>query len=83
MGYRNAQTVLPPALLSALQQYVEGECLYIPRREHRPRASSSAELLIRNEAIWLQYQNGCSVQQLSESYYLSPQAIYKILSKFR
>lgn len=83
MGYRNAKAILPPHLLHALQQYAEGECLYIPCREVHIRPRACAALAQRNEEIWQRYCNGVSVQQLSESYYLSPQAIYKILSKFR
>lgn len=83
MGYRNAKAVLPPQLLSMLQQYAEGECLYIPRREHASYPRASAELEARNAEIWQQYQDGCRVQELAQRYFLTTQAIYKILSKFR
>ena len=32
MPYTNAAQVLPPDLVAAIQQYVDGELLYIPRR---------------------------------------------------
>lgn len=83
MGYRNAKAILPPQLLRTLQQYAEGECLYIPYQEAHTRPRACAALAQRNEEIWQRYRSGVSVQQLAESYYLSPQAIYKILSKFR
>ena len=83
MGYRNAKAVLPPWLLSRLQEYAEGECIYIPRREQVSRPHPCDELTERNAKIWQQYRNGCRVQELAQRYYLSTQAIYKILSKFR
>lgn len=83
MGYRNAKAVLPPQLLAWVQQYVEGECLYIPRRDCVARIRTDQNLHERNTAIWQQYQDGCPVQDLAQRYFLSPQAIYKILSKFR
>jgi len=78
MGYRNGRDVLPPDLLALVQQYAEGECLYIPRRTRIPRTAESV-LDGRNEEIRKRYAEGCSVGQLSLTYYLSPQSIYKIL----
>lgn len=33
MSYKNANGVLPRHLLHAIQQYIDGEYLYIPRKE--------------------------------------------------
>ena len=33
MGYKKATKVLPQHLLRAIQEYVDGEYLYIPRKE--------------------------------------------------
>lgn len=82
MSYRNAEKILPPALLQAIQQYAEGECLYVPRREKQTRrtsAESARQLAERNDAIRSQYRAGWSVRRLAEEYYLSPQSVYKIL----
>lgn len=33
MSYRNAEHILPKELLEKVQEYADGECLYIPRKE--------------------------------------------------
>ncbi len=80
MGYRNGRDVLPPDLLKCVQQYAEGECIYIPRRTRTPRAAVNHPALAgRNAEIRKRYADGCSVRQLTHEYFLSPQSIYKIL----
>ena len=32
MGYKNAVSVFPADLLEAIQQYIDGEYIYIPRK---------------------------------------------------
>lgn len=78
MGYKNGKDLLPPALLKAVQQYAEGECIYIPRISTRPRGQRS-DTAQRNAAIRAKRKAGSSVRQLAQEYFLSPQAIYKIL----
>lgn len=78
MGYKNGKDLLPPALLKAVQQYAEGECIYIPRISPRPRTQRS-DTVQRNAAIRAKRKAGSSVKRLAEEYFLSPQAIYKIL----
>ena len=33
MGYRKAETILPPEVVALIQQYVDGEYIYIHRTE--------------------------------------------------
>ena len=85
MGYKKAMCVLPYELLVAIQQFVDGEYIYIPRKyENRKQwgecNNSRHQLQQRNCAILEQYQCGISVEALAEQYYLSPKTIYKILS---
>ena len=85
MGYKNASSILPRRLLDAVQKYIDGECLYIPRREETrrewgARTGIRSELLIRNSEIAAKRRAGCSVAELAEQYFLSPKAIYKIIS---
>lgn len=78
MSYLNGKDALPAWLLEELQHYVQGACIYIPRKEkksHRQNPMSE-----RNAEIRRKYAEGCSVRVLAEEYYLSPQAVYKILS---
>lgn len=32
MCYQNGKKILPPPLLSAIQEYIDGEYIYIPRK---------------------------------------------------
>ena len=84
MGYKRATGILPNDLLTAVQQYVDGEYIYIPRKtgDKRPWGAlknSRYQLDQRNRAIFEHYQCGISVEELARQYYLSPKTIYKIL----
>ena len=79
MAYRNARDVLPEDVLQIVQRYAAGDCLYIPRDRHLRRPSDA--LKPRNEAIRQAYRQGQTVRELSRKYYLSTQAIYKILHR--
>lgn len=81
MSYRNGREVLPPEVLALVQQYVEGGCVYIPRRKAQGRRTVRKELCERNRMIRSEYASGKSVRTLSEMYFLSSQAIYKILAE--
>lgn len=86
MGYKTAKDVLPAELLRAVQEYVDGEYLYIPRREGCQRnwgenTASRQITLCRNREIRRRYQGGASVRQLAEAYYLSPKTVYKIVAE--
>lgn len=83
MAYQNARDVLPPDVLHLVQRYVQGKCLYIPRADHMPKRLPSDAIRQRNAAIAMAYRSGQSVAALSRQYYLSPQAIYKILRAYR
>jgi len=85
MGYKKAIFVLPNELLVAVQKYVDGEYIYIPRlvgnkKKWGERNNSRYQLNNRNRAILEQYQYGISVEALARQYFLSPKTIYKILS---
>ena len=85
MGYKKAMCVLPNDLLAAVQKYVDGEYIYIPRKAGNKRQwgenkNSRCQLDQRNSAIFEQYQCGICVEALARQYYLSPKTIYKILS---
>ena len=85
MGYKKALCVLPNDLLVAVQKYVDGEYIYIPRKagnkkQWGERKNNRYQLGQRNRAIFEQYQCGISVEALARQYYLSPKTIYKVLS---
>jgi Mor family transcriptional regulator len=85
MGYKNVNGILPHSLIRAVQQYIDGEYVYIPRKETRKRAwgtntGTKQRLLTRNREIIAKRQAGSSVAALAEEYFLSTKAIYKIIN---
>ena len=88
MGYKRAGCVLPKDLLMAVQQHIDGEYIYIPRRVGNRKqwgeCNNSRYLLDkRNQTIFERYQCGVSVEELAEQYYLSAKAVYKIISALK
>lgn len=82
MGYKNVREVLPDDLIKKIQEYVDGEYIYIPRKEKR-NVNSERENTIRDKEIYEKYQNGYTVKRLAEEYFISSQGIYKIIAKQR
>ena len=85
MGYKKAMGVLPNDLIVAVQQFIDGEYIYIPRKDENRKQwgeckNSRHQLKQRNSAIWEHYQCGIPVEALARQYYLSPKTVYKILS---
>ena len=85
MGYKKANGILPHHLLCAVQQYIDGEYLYIPRKEEKKQpwganTGTRQTLLARNREIAAKRRAGCSVVELAERYFLSAKAIYKIIN---
>lgn len=88
MGYKNAICVLPSDLLIAIQQHIDGEYIYIPRKADNKKQwgelkNSRHQLDKRNRAIFEEYLCGTAVEELAERYYLSTKTIYKILSAMK
>lgn len=80
--------MLPPRLLEELQQYIQGELLYIPKQEQTRTpwgelSGSRQSLNIRNQEIYDDHCSGQSVKVLATSYHLSEESIRKIISKLR
>jgi hypothetical protein len=86
LNYRNGKDFLPELLLQQLQEFVEGELIYIPRRSEQ-RAGWGAvngtryKLEMRNREIHLHYVSGMTVRELAEHYHLSVDSIRKVLQK--
>jgi Mor family transcriptional regulator len=88
MGYKKANDILPQALLIAVQQYIDGEYMYIPRKTDSKLpwgANTNTRKIVkaRNKEILDKRLAGCSVGDLAEEYFLSEKAIYKILNAKR
>lgn len=86
MRYLKAQNVLPEEIISIIQQFVDGEFVYIPRKSGKQRSwgeksGTKDTLKERNNQIFREYMSGAKVESLSRSYYLSEQSIRRIISQ--
>ncbi|OPX42122.1 Mor transcription activator family protein [Ruminiclostridium hungatei] len=86
MKYIKAQDVLPEEIIELIQEYVDGEFMYIPRKNGGHKAWGEASgtresLLERNRKIYRDYRSGTSVPDLTKLYYLSEQSIRRIISQ--
>lgn len=80
----NAAKLLPDHLLREIQQYIQGEALYIPtcsskRRKWGESSGAAGYYRTRNAEIREGYRNGTDMDQLSEQYGLSIDSIRKIV----
>ncbi len=88
MSYMKAADVLPKELLDKIQDYVDGEYLYIPRKENSRKSwgentDAKKEIYLRNMEIYEKYMAEMPVSRLSEIYYLSPKSIQKIIADIK
>lgn len=84
MSYQNAFYLLPKELLEQIQEYAEGRVIYIPKKQenkmHWGENTGTRQFLAsRNHQICLDHQNGASIKQLSEKYFLAEKSIQRIL----
>lgn len=88
MRYARAQEVLPAHLLEELQRYIDGAYLYVPRKQENrlswgETTHSKQETAARNAEIFSAFEQGCTVRQLAETYFLTEKTIRKIISDLR
>lgn len=86
MKYIKAQNVLPEEVIELIQKYVDGEFIYIPRKNGEQKlwgekSGARKSLKDRNTQIYGQYKDGVKVSELSKVYYLSEQSIRRIISQ--
>ena len=82
MSYIRADEILPRELLEAIQQYVDGQIIYIPRKEKQAWGSGTSTKEFfreRNERIFQVWQEGISEEELSRRFSLSRKSIQRIL----
>jgi len=88
MKYNNARDLLPEWLLSQIQVYIQGEVLYIPKKESVRLKWGEANgtrkyYMKRNMEIINKYRNGAGISDLSKQYCLSEYSIKKILNNMK
>jgi len=83
MKYENGEDIFPEQLLRQIQKYVSGKLVYIPtgdkRREWGETSGYKQYLLERNRNIQNNFNDGISIEQLTDEYYLSCDSIKKIV----
>lgn len=88
MGYMKAEEILPMEIIELIQQYVDGENIYIPRKADKRQAWGTGtqikrELSERNKAIYKDYLLGIKVTELACKYYLSEKSIQRIVKEMK
>lgn len=88
MCYIKAKTVLPTEVIELIQKYVEGEYIYIPRKESNRQqwgatTNTRKEINLRDSHIYDEYMTGVSRIALAEKYFLSKKSIDRIILKER
>ena len=82
MKYRNASDLLPAQLLQELQRYAPGQMLYIPAARRKPWGEGTGAKTLyarRNAEIRSRYSCGTHMEELSENYCISQDAVRKII----
>lgn len=82
MKYKKASDVLPAELVNTIQDYIQGEYIYIPRREKKYNSKVTAyqrELQKRDANIYLKVLEGTTKKELAGKYNLSQSSIRRIV----
>jgi len=88
MGYKRAEEILPKDIIELIQQYVDGESIYIPRKndsrqEWGTNTTIKQELIHRNMKIAREYAKGYSTTELARKYFLSVKSIQRIIREMK
>ena len=88
MGYRKAEEILPMEIIELIQNYVDGENIYIPRKSNQRKEWGSKtfirqELTDRNLQILTDFKNGYKIDDLASKYFLSNKSVQRILREMK
>lgn len=86
MSYKRADHVLPSEIIKLIQNYIDGESIYIPRKDNNRRSWGEKtnirnKLDQRNQQIYADYQRSYNVTELAKKYFLSEKSIQRIILK--
>jgi Mor family transcriptional regulator len=86
MKYVKALDVLPEEIIKIIQEYVDGEYLYVPRKNENHKAWGEKSgirksLKVRNMEIYKKYLDGVTIYELTQEYYLTEKSIRRIISE--
>ncbi len=88
MSYVKAEEVLPQEILASVQQYVDGQMLYIPRKTEEKRTWGSAtdtkkRLELRSAGGQEKWQNGMYIREMAEEYFLTEKSVQRIIRNLK
>jgi len=88
MGYLRADKILPIEIIELIQEYVDGENIYIPRKESNKKEWGSETqirqvLEERNLLILHDFRKGMSLSELAAKYFLSKKSIQRIIREMK
>lgn len=85
MKYENADHIFPKELMIEIRKFMPEGYIYIAsencRKEWGSLSGQKVLLAERNKAIQIEYQQGKSVEEISQERYLSISSIYRILKQ--
>jgi Mor family transcriptional regulator len=86
MKYQKASELIPENLILAIQEYVDGVFIYIPRRHGKKMAWGTksgikSSLNQRNDEIYFKFRKGKTNGELADEYFLSQHSIRRIISQ--
>jgi Mor family transcriptional regulator len=86
LKYTSAEVVLPEELLKEIQKYVQGRMIYVPnivgsRMKWGEKSGNRNYLNLRNDEIRQKFDQGTTIDQLTELFSLSHDSIKKIIYK--
>ena len=87
MSYVNADDVLPKDLIGEIQKYVDGQLIYIPRKDENSLScgennGTKEKLAERNQTIVNSYYSGQTIAELGKVYFLSEKRIQGIIHEY-
>ena len=88
MKYEKAQSVLPQDVIELIQQYIDGGYLYIPKKQDDKKSwgensGIKSSLKKRNREIFDRYNQGVSVKELTQQFYLTEYSIRRIIRQVK
>lgn len=88
MKYINGKDIFPNELLEFIQNYAQGQYVYIPKRDESKdkwgaKTKYKKELEKRNDHIYEKYLTGFTNKQIAKNYHLSEKSIKRIITDKR
>ena len=88
MGYVRAEDILPKEILELVQQYADGQTIYVPRKSECHKSwgagtETKNSLMLRNSKMYEEYKKGKTIRELSERYFLTEKSVQRIIRNLK